>query len=120
MAKRSFHAEGATDGLLEPPHDAYWDAPITRREVQEAVNQLSENDRVLSLQNDTSNLVLNYLCEKANIKREELDAWVAEKQKLIVMVKAGILKPDASGELKAVTPPESPAIQEENVTQPES
>lgn len=77
------------NGLLNPQHDQYWDSPISRREVQEAVNQLAINDNRLSMQNDTSNLVLNMLCEKLKLTREEIDIWVAEKAKVIEKIKAG-------------------------------
>ena len=120
MAKRNLGAEQPTaEGLLQRPHDPYWDSSISRREVQEAVNQLAENDRVLSMQNDTTNIVMNFLCEKIGVKREEIDKWVAEKKKVIEMQQKGILKPDENGDLKAVIPPESSpaATQEENATQ---
>ena len=99
MAKRSLGETPSVDGLLQRPHDPYWDAPITRREVQEAVNQLATNDHNLSLQNDTTNLVVNFLCEQLGVKRETLDKWVEEKKKIIEMVKAGVLKPDGKGNL---------------------
>ena len=116
MAKRNLGAEQPTaEGFLQRPHDPYWDEPITRREVQEAVNQLAENDRVLSMQNDTTNIVMNFLCEKIGVKREEIDKWVAEKKKVIEMQQKGILKPDENGDLKAVMPPESaPAATQED------
>lgn len=77
------------NGLLNPQHDPYWDAPISRREVQEAVNQLAINDNRLSMQNDTSNLVLNMLCEKLKLTREEIDIWVAEKAAVLKKIKEG-------------------------------
>jgi len=84
MAKRSLDLS-PKDGLMNVPHDPYWDVPISRREVQEAVNQLAQNDAALAAQNDTSNIVLNYLCEKIGIERKEIDAWAAKKKLILQM-----------------------------------
>jgi len=65
---------------LKHAHDPYWDAPITRREVQQAVNDISMNENALQNMCDTSNIVLNFLCEKMNVTRGELDAYVAKKK----------------------------------------
>jgi hypothetical protein len=80
------------NGLLNPQHDPYWDASISRREVQEAINQLAINDKRLADQNDTSNLVLNFLCEKANFTREEIETWVEGKKAILAKIKAGHAK----------------------------
>lgn len=63
---------------LKPVHDKYWDAPITRREVQQAVNDIAVNENALQNMCDTSNIVLNFLCTKLNVTRGELDAYVAK------------------------------------------
>jgi len=68
-------------GLIDQPKDPYWDSPLTRREMQIAVNQLSENDMALTNMCDTASIVLNFICEeKLNVKREELDAYVEKKK----------------------------------------
>lgn len=76
------------DGLIIDPNgsgirharDPYWDAPITRREVQQAVNDISLNENALQNMCDTANIVLNFLCEKNGVTRGEIDAYVAKKK----------------------------------------
>ena len=96
------------NGLLNPQKDPYWDAPITRREVQEAVNQLAINDKRLADQNDTSNLVLNFLCEKANFTRQEIETWVEAKKALLAKIKSGH-EAQVSGSAPATPAPEAPS-----------
>lgn len=62
--------------LVKQPHDPYWDAPITRREVQQAVNDIAQNENALSNMQDTCNIILNLVCQKLNITRPEIDAYV--------------------------------------------
>lgn len=70
-----------TRGLVTQPKDPYWDQPLSRREMQIAVNQLSENDMALTNMCDTTHIVLNFILEeKLGVKdRSELDAYVAKK-----------------------------------------
>lgn len=91
--------ESSMNGLLNPQHDSYWDAPITRREVQEAVNALAINDKRLAMQNDTSNIVLNMLCEHLKLTREQIDIWVAQKKEIMEKIKAGHAQAEASANL---------------------
>ena len=65
---------------IKQAHDPYWDAPITRREVQQAVNDIAMNENALQNMCDTSNIVLNFLLERLNVTRGELDAYVAKKK----------------------------------------
>jgi hypothetical protein len=67
-------------GLVKQPKDPYWDAPLTRREAQIAINQISENEMALTNRSDTTSIVLNYLCEKLNVTRAELDVFVEKKK----------------------------------------
>lgn len=76
------------NGLVQQPHDPYWDAPITRREVQLAVNDLCVNEAELMARCDTSYIVMNFVCEKLGIKREELDEYVAKKKVALAQQKA--------------------------------
>lgn len=71
-----------TRGLVTQPKDPYWDAPLTRREMQVAVNQLSENDMALTNMMDTMSIVLNFILEdKLGVKdRTELDKFVVRKK----------------------------------------
>ena len=70
--------------LLQQPYEKYWDEPgqITRRELQRAINKLSQNDSELAGMCDTAALVLNYILEaKLGItNREELDIYVEAKK----------------------------------------
>ena len=76
-------------GLVKEAHDPYWDAPITRREVQKAVNDLCMNQNELTNMIDTANIVLNFLCEKLGVTRADLDKYVEEGQiKVAAMRKA--------------------------------
>lgn len=67
--------------LVQVPHDKFWDAPPTRREVQRALKKMGQNDSELMGMADTAALVLNYILEvKFGMKdREELDVYVAAK-----------------------------------------
>lgn len=102
MGKRTLPGlgPGSVDGLLKPPHDPYWDGNITRREAQAAVDQLSQNDKALADQNDTTNLMVNFLLEKLGVTRAEADAWIAKKAEEINRRKAMLLKMEELGLLK--------------------
>jgi hypothetical protein len=71
---------GAGNSGLKQAHHPYWDAPITRREVQQAVNDIAENENALQNMCDTSNIVLNLVCEKLNITRAEIDVFAERKK----------------------------------------
>lgn len=66
-------------GILNNPHNPYWDAAPTRREVMGLVSALGKNDEELSNRSDTSFLVMNLICEKLGVTRGEIDAYVAKK-----------------------------------------
>lgn len=65
--------------LIQPAYDKYWDSPPTRRELQKAFNKLGNNDSDLMSMVDTNCLVVNFLCEKLDVTRGELDTYVAKK-----------------------------------------
>ena len=65
---------------IQPAFDPYWDKPMTRREAQVLFRKIGNNETELCLGLDTVNIVANFLCEKFNITRGELDAY-AEKKK---------------------------------------
>jgi hypothetical protein len=69
----------ASDSPIKRPYDKYWDSPPTRAEVMKIINDLAMNDNILSNRADTAHIVINLLCEKANITPGELDAYVARK-----------------------------------------
>jgi len=68
--------------LIQQPHDPFWDAPPSRREMQTAINKLSANDSELAGMADTAALVLNFILEvKFGITdRTELDVYVEAKK----------------------------------------
>lgn len=67
--------------LIETPFDKYWDTPPTRREMQKAINKLSQNDAELMGMADTAALILNYICEVAlKVKREDIEVYVEAKK----------------------------------------
>jgi hypothetical protein len=75
--------------LVEQPYDKYWDGPFTRRDAikfepfQRAFDKMGNNTKELMAMIDTNCLVVNYLCEKLGVTREDLEVYV-EKQKAIV------------------------------------
>ena len=77
-------------GLISQPRDPYWDAPVSRREAQKAVNDLALNDQELTNRCDTLSIVLNFILEdKLGIKdRKELDAFVEKKKAELAKIEA--------------------------------
>lgn len=71
---------GPNDSPIQRPKDPYWDGPITRYEVQKAVNVLAMTDNELSNRAETVFIVVNFLCEKFNVTPGEIQAYV-DKQK---------------------------------------
>jgi hypothetical protein len=71
--------------LVKKPHDPFWDGPLTRKEAQAAFDKLGRNDAELSAMADTASILINYLCEKAGVKREDVDAYVEEKKVLMAV-----------------------------------
>jgi ABC-type phosphate transport system auxiliary subunit len=74
--------------LVEHPHDQYWDGKPTRRELQKAFNKLGSNDAELMAMVDTNCLVVNYLCEKLGVTREDLEVYVAKQKEALAAMKA--------------------------------
>lgn len=66
--------------LVREPYDQFWDGPPKRREMQAAFIKLGRNDADLMLMVDNLNLVVNYLCEKQGVTKEDLDKYVEEKK----------------------------------------
>jgi len=65
--------------LITPAFDRFLDGQPTRREMQKAFNKMGSNDSELMLMLDNLNLVCNCLCEKLNVTKGELDAFVQKK-----------------------------------------
>lgn len=81
---------GPNDSPIQRPKDPYWDAPITRYEVQKAVNALALNDNELTNRSDTVFIVVNLLCEKAGITPGEVQAYVDKKSAEVLALREKI------------------------------
>jgi len=86
-----------SSGLVNLPHDPYWDGPITRREVQMAVNDLCINEAELMARSDTAHIVLNFLCERIGTTRGEIDAYIEKKKAEIAALKEAQAQESANG-----------------------
>jgi len=68
------------NGLIEQPHDPFWDGPATRRELQRFADIFSQNDELLTMRADTGHIVINLICEKLGITKAELESYVTRKR----------------------------------------
>jgi hypothetical protein len=68
-----------SDDLIQRPPDKFWDGHPTRKEMQAAFNKIGQNQAEIMGMLDTFDLVLNFVCEKLNVTRGELDAFVTKK-----------------------------------------
>ena len=95
--------------LINPAHDRFLDAPMTRREAQKAFDHFSTHMDALYATLDTQHIVLNFIAEeKLNVTKGELLAYVDKKrhemevakklneaaQKLAEDIKSGKIKPE--------------------------
>ena len=65
---------------IQPAFDPYWDKPMTRREAQVLFSKIGRNQTELCMGLDTVNIVANFLCDKFNVTRGELDAYADKKK----------------------------------------
>ena len=81
--------------LVQAPYEKFWDEPvqITRRELQKLFNKLGSNDAELMAMVDTNCLVVNYLCEKLGVTREDLEAYVVKQKAALAAMKAAAEAP---------------------------
>jgi hypothetical protein len=71
--------------LINPAHDKFLDAPITRREVQGALDHFAEHLDKIYGSIDTQHIVINFLAEeKLNVTKEELHAYVMKKKQELI------------------------------------
>jgi hypothetical protein len=70
-----------SDSPIKPAYDPFLDKPLSRREAQMMFRKIGNNQTELFVALDTANIVVNFLCEKLGVTREELDAY-AEKKKV--------------------------------------
>jgi hypothetical protein len=94
MAKKSL-SSAQEHQLVQAPHDPFLDGPITRREVDQAFIMLSQQD-------DTTNLMVNFLLEKIGVSRQEMEAWVKAKADEINRQRALLARMQQLGLLKMV------------------
>jgi hypothetical protein len=69
----------ANDSPIQPAFDPYWDKPMSRREAQVLFRKIGNNQTELHMGLDTVNIVANFLCDKFNVTRGELDAYASKK-----------------------------------------
>ena len=65
---------------IQPAFDQYWDKPMSRREAQVLFSKIGRNQTELCMGLDTVNIVANFLCDKFNVTRGELDAYADRKK----------------------------------------
>jgi hypothetical protein len=75
--------------LVDQPYDKFWDGSPTRRELQKAFAKMGNNDAEIMTMIDTNCLVVNYLCEKLGVTREDLEVYVAKQKETLAAIKAG-------------------------------
>ena len=68
------------DSPIQPAFDQYWDKPMSRREAQILFRKIGNNQTELHMGLDTVNIVANFLCDKFNVTRVELDAYASSKK----------------------------------------
>jgi hypothetical protein len=73
--------------LINPAHDKFLDAPMTRREAQKAFDHFSYHMDQLYATGDTQHIVLNLIGEKLNITKGEILAYVEKKRQEIEVAK---------------------------------
>jgi hypothetical protein len=80
------------DSPIAQPYDKYWDGPMSRREAHRLFMKLAANDSELAAMCDTAALVVNFLCEKASITREEIQTFVDIKSSQVAAMREQMKK----------------------------
>jgi hypothetical protein len=88
------------DSPIQPSFDRYWDNPMTRREAKVLFTKLAFNDSELMGMCDTAALVLNFLCEKFKISKQEIDAYVTVKAAQVNAMREALKTQENSDDLK--------------------
>lgn len=73
---------------VQPSFDKYWDSPMTRREARVMFNKLGMNDSELMGMADTASILINFICEKLEIKRDDVQAYVDRKTEELKAMRA--------------------------------
>lgn len=71
--------DSTSNSPIQPPFDQYWDKPMTRREAQKLFLKLASNDNELMGMADTASILINFICEKLEVKREDVQSYVDRK-----------------------------------------
>jgi hypothetical protein len=78
MSSRLITPGEATQSLIDPAYDKYLDSPPTRRELQATFAKIADALNMLMDGLDTQALVGNFLCDKQNVTRDEINVYVAK------------------------------------------
>jgi hypothetical protein len=78
------------DSPIQQPFNAYWDAPLTRKESRVLFTKLAANDSELMGMADTASILLNFICEKLEIKREDVQSYVDRKTEELKALRAAM------------------------------
>src|ERR1700722_5793776 len=83
---------------IQPAFDPYWDKPMTRREAHTLFMKLASNDNELMGMADTASILINYLCEKLEVKREDVQTYVDRKTEQLKAMREQMKASAAAGE----------------------
>ena len=83
---------------IQPAFDPYWDKPMTRREAHVLFMKLAGNDNELMGMADTASILINYICEKLEVKREDVQTYVDRKTEQLKAMREQLKAKAAAGE----------------------
>jgi len=81
-----------TDSPIQQPFDKFLDSPMVRREALTLFRKLASNDNELMGMADTASILINFLCEKLEVKREDVDAYVQRKHAELALMREQMKK----------------------------
>jgi|FreactcultuFSWF8_1027224.scaffolds.fasta_scaffold13826_2 hypothetical protein len=99
-----------SEDLIQRPPDKFWDGHPTRKEMQGAFNKIGTNQAEIMGMLDTFDLVLNCVCEKLNITRGELDAFVSKKAEEVKAWRAAQEEAQRAAAAKPAQPVEADSV----------
>src|SRR5271166_6323409 len=83
---------------IQPAFDPYWDKPMSRREAHVLFMKLASNDNELMGMADTASILVNYLCEKLGVKRDDVQTYVDMKTEQLKAMRDQMKAKFAAGE----------------------
>lgn len=83
---------GTQEHLIDPAYDKFLDGVPKRRELQATFHKIGIRMTEIMEGLDTQALVGNFLCDKLNVTREEIDAYVKRKAEEIKTQQEDALK----------------------------